>query len=159
MKKIFDFLLCFVLLCSLVACSFADAKEDTSPSSSSEIIKTDYSEFIARFSDTDTPEGPCYTVNITNINNETKEIEFEISYVGIKSSPLYCTDIIKAKIEEDNTVSFGWKDSWQNEGTGVLRLNPEDSSEIEILMTVTAEAEVNRATLSTHKEYRILTKK
>ena len=159
MKKIFALLLCFIILCSLVACSFADAKEGTSPSSSSEIIKTDYSEFIARFSDTDTPEGPCYTVNITGVNNETKEIEFAVSYVGIKSSPVYSTDTIKAKIEDDNTASFSWKDSWQNEGTGVLRLNPEDTSKIEILMTVTAEAEVNRATLSTREGYRSLTRR
>ena len=71
MKKILVCLLTLILLFSFTACALISAKEN-----SSEITKTDFSKYIARFSDTDTPEGPCYTVNIENINNETKEIEF-----------------------------------------------------------------------------------
>ena len=154
MKKILVCLLTLILLFSFTACALISAKEN-----SSEITKTDFSKYIARFSDTDTPEGPCYTVNIENINNETKEIEFTVSFVGVKSSPVYFTDKIKAVIADDNTASFNWTDSWKNEGTGVIKINPDDSSKIEILMTITKEAEVNRATLSTKAEYRVLTKR
>ena len=154
MKKILVCLLTLILLFSFTACALISAKEN-----SSEITKADYSKFIARFSDTDTPEGPCYTVNIENINNETKEIEFTVSFVGVKSSPVYSTDKIKAVIADDNTASFNWTDSWKNEGTGVIKINLDDSSKIEILMTITNEAEVNRATLSTKDEYRVLTKR
>ena len=154
MKKILVCLLTLALLFSFTACASISAKEN-----SSEITKADFSKFIARFSDTDTPEGPCYTVNIENINNETKEIEFTVSFVGVKSSPVYSTDKIKAVIADDNTASFNWTDSWKNEGTGVIKINLDDSSKIEILMTITNEAEVNRATLSTKDEYRVLTKR
>lgn len=130
-----------MLLCSFAAC----AAEEEQP--------VDYTTFCGNYSDTETVEGPCYTVSIVSVNNETKEIELSVSYVGVNSSPVYATDPIHASIADDNTVDFEWKDSWSNKGTGTLVLNPEDPSTVEILMTVTEEAEVNRASLSTGDQY------
>ncbi len=116
----------------------------------------DYTAFCGNYSDTETVEGPCYTVSILSVNNETKEIELSISYVGKNSSPVYTTDSIHASIADDHTVQFEWEDSWKNKGVGSLVLDPEDPSSVQLMMTVTEEAEFNRATLSTKEQYKTL---
>ena len=119
----------------------------------------DYSVFCGRYSNTDTPEGPCYTVNIISVNLETKAIELTVSFVGPNASPVYETDPISAAIGDDHTALFAWKDSWGNLGEGELVLNPDDPLTVQVLMTVTEEAEVNRGTLSTKGEYRTLNRR
>jgi len=61
--------------------------------------------------------------------------------------------------DENNTATFAWVDSWSNKGEGTLKLDPADTSSVQVMMTVTEEAEVNRATLSTHGDYMALTRR
>ena len=160
MKKSLVILVATALFCSLTACGSeidpsangmdTSAAESQQPSASA----IDYTAFCGNYSDTDTVEGPCYTVSILHADNETKAIEISISYVGIKSSPLYVTEPIHASIASDHTVQFEWTDSWQNQGIGTLVLNPDEPSMVQLMMTVTEEAEVNRATLSTHDQHK-----
>ena len=119
----------------------------------------DYTVFCGNYSDTETVEGPCYTVRIISVDNETKAIELEISFVGRNSSPIYVAEQICSTVTSDHTVQFEWKDSWENRGVGTLILNPDDPSTVQLMMTVTEEAEVNRATLSTHDEYKTFTRR
>ena len=146
MKKLRVVLLAMALLCWLFACT--GETEQATP--------TDYTVFCGRYTDTETDEGPCYTVNIISVDNETKTIELQISYVGINSSPVYETEPICATLASDHTASFAWKDSWKNQGTGILALHPDDPSQVQLMMTVTEEAEVNRATLATNDAYKTL---
>ena len=104
------------------------------------------------------PSGPSYFVIIDKIDNNTKSIEFSISYVGYNLSPLYETETIRTTIASDNTVQFNWSDSWGNKGNGTLVLNPNDTSSIKILVNITEDAGGNRATLSTFGEYKTLTR-
>ena len=185
MKKILTFLTVTVLLCSLTACSgkaeqTTDTKntatvkteqtddtnnnstpeteqsDDTKSDSAMETTPIDYTMFCGNYSDTETVEGPCYTVSIISVDNTTKAIDISISYVGPNSSPLYSTETIHASITSDHTVQFEWTDSWMNQGVGTLILNPDDPSTVQLMMTVTEEAEVNRATLSTGDQYKTL---
>lgn len=162
MKKTIAFLTVTVLLCSLAACaSQTDPPVDTTAISAVESEQppaslADYAVFCGNYSDTETVEGPCYTVSILRVDNATRAIEISISYVGIHSSPVYTTETIYASITSDHTVQFEWKDSWSNQGIGTLVLNPDDPSAVRLMMTVTEEAPVNRATLSTHDQYKIL---
>ena len=114
----------------------------------------DYTVFCGNYSDTETVEGPCYTVSIISVDNESKAIELAISFVGRNSSPVYAAEQIYSTIESDHTAQFEWEDSWENRGVGTLVLNPDDPSAVQLMMTVTEEAEVNRATLSTRDEYK-----
>lgn len=169
--------LAMLMLCSLTACG-ADSEQpvdstattttqDVAATTTTESTTTtqptqapvDYAVFCGRYSDTDTVEGPCYTVNITRVDNATKEIELSIGFVGKNSSPIYNTEVIIATVTEDHTVNFEWKDSWSNKGDGTLVLNPDDSSTVQLMMTVTEEAEVNRATLSTNGQYKTLNRR
>ena len=143
LKKIW---IAVLVICMLTACA-----GETEP--------VDYTAFCGHYSDTETVEGPCYTVSILSVDNETKEIEIQISYVGPHSSPVYTTELIEVFIADDHTVQFEWTDSWSNEGTGTLVLDPDDPSVVQLTMTVTKEAEVNRATLSTHGESRTLNRR
>jgi len=162
MKKSLVILVATALFCSLTACGgeIDPPATPTTPSAVETEQQTaspiDYTAFYGNYSDTDTVEGPCYTVSILHADNETKAIEISISYVGIKSSPLYVTEPIHASIASDHTVQFEWTDSWQNQGIGTLVLNPDDPSMVQLMMTVTEEAEVNRATLSTHDQHKTL---
>ena len=164
-KRIWVFLMTAVLFCMLAGCSGETEQiDDVADTPTTEVESpvaepVDYTAFCGHYSDTETVEGPCYTVSILIADNETKEIEIQISYVGPHSSPVYTTEPIKASIAEDHTVEFAWTDSWSNEGNGTLVLDPDDLSEVQLMMTVTKEAEVNRATLSTHDEHKILTRR
>jgi len=119
----------------------------------------DYTVFCGNYSDTETVEGPCYTVSILSVDPNSGAIEFTISYIGTHSSPIYSTEPIHASVLEDGTVQFEWTDSWKNQGNGTLMLNSEDESTVQLKMTVTEEAEVNRATLSTHGQVKTLTRR
>ena len=139
------------VICMLTACAGETAPPAAEP--------VDYAAFCGHYSDTETVEGPCYTVSILSEDNEDKTIEIQVSYVGLHSSPVYTTEPIEASIADDHTVQFAWTDSWANEGTGTLILNPDDLSAVQLTMTVTKEAEVNRATLSPHGESRTLNRR
>lgn len=137
------------------------ATETTQPSETTEATETpvDYSVFCGRFSNTDTVEGPCYTVNITGVDNETKTVELTVCFVGRNASPIYETDPISAHIADDHTAQFEWLDSWGNRGEGTLVLDPVDPQTVQVLMNVTEEAELNRGTLSTRGEYMTLNRR
>ncbi len=161
-KKLLTILMVTVLMCSLAACTDETEQPADTTSTPTEETKQsvaspiDYTVFCGNYSDTETVEGPCYTVSIISVDNATKAIEISISFVGVNSSPLYTTESIYASIASDHTVQFEWVDSWKNQGIGTLVLNPDDSSTVQLLMTVTEEAEVNRSTLSTHDQYKTL---
>ena len=140
MKKELVLFVTLMMVCILTACA----------------EPVDYTAFCGYYSDTETLEGPCYTVGILSVDNKSSAIELEISYVGINSSPVYVTEPICATIAEDHTVQFEWTDSWYNTGSGTLILKPDDPTAVELLMTVTEEAEVNRATLATGGQYKTL---
>lgn len=160
MAKLVTLLMVTVLLCSIA--SYADETglyidfEATSTAATEQPMTStaDYSVFCGNYSDTKTVEGPCYTVSILSVDNAAREIEILISRVGVNSSPLYTTESISASIASDHTVQFEWKDSWSNQGTGTLVLDPDDPSAVQLMMTVTEEAEFNRATLSTNDQYK-----
>lgn len=145
---------------STAADTVISTPSDISGSSSEEIGQSiDYTVFVGNYSDTDTPEGPCYTVSITSVDNAAGTMELAVFYVGFNASPVYETMPVQAEIQEDHTVHFEWTDSWGNAGNGILVLNPADSASVSLLMTVTQESEANRATLSTHEEYKALTRR
>lgn len=167
MKKTLAFCVALMLLFGFSSCAVGTeppagtpstpVTESEPPASPKQTeISVDYAVFCGHYSDTDTVEGPCYTVSILSVDNASRTIEISISYAGINSSPIYVTDSIFAPIADDHTVSFEWTDSWSNEGIGTLILNLADPSEIQVMVTVTQEAEVNRATLSTHDQYKTL---
>lgn len=120
-----------------------------------EINNFDYSAFCGTYCD---PEYKNYSVTINTIDNNTKSIEFTINYIGYNLSPIYDSNIIHATITDDNIVHFTWSDSWLNKGTGVMILDRNDTSSIQINVIVTEEADGNRATLSTFGEYKTLTR-
>ncbi len=120
-----------------------------------EINNFDYSAFCGTYCD---PEYKNYSVTINTIDNNTKSIEFTINYIGYNLSPIYDSNIIHATITDDNIVHFTWSDSWLNKGTGVMILDRNDTSSIQINVIVTEEADVNRATLSTFGKYKTLTR-
>jgi len=155
-KKLLSLLMAGLLLCSISACT--DKPEDT-PAAEEPAQQIDYSVFCGNYSDTETVEGPCYTVSIMSADNEAQSIEIIISYVGRNTSPVYNTEPISVRVENGNRAEFEWEDSWGNRGVGTLMLNPDDTSAVRLLMTVTEESEVNRATLSTHERYKTLARR
>ena len=64
-----------------------------------------------------TAEHGAYHITIGSIKNGY--VKFCIDYVGRNYSPIYGTDIIKAKIV-GNKASFTWSDGWENSGNGTL---------------------------------------
>lgn len=160
MKQCLALLIAAIMLFVLTACGEnAQPTDTTTTTVGTTEVPVDYTAFVARYSDTDTVDGPCYTVNITAADTASKTVEFVVSYVGPNSSPVYNTETISATVADDHTVAFEWADSWSNKGEGTLVLNPADTSSIQVMMTVTEEADVNRATLSTNGEYRTLTRR
>lgn len=162
MKKQLAILMAALLLCSLAACAGETEQPTETPDASTSETEqppastVDYTAFCGDYSDSETIEGPCYTVSISNADNEAKAIELAVYYVGPNASPIYATETIRASIADDHTVQFEWMDSWGNQGIGTLVLNPDDTSMVELMMTVTEEADTNRATLSTHDQYKTL---
>lgn len=180
-RKLLACLLSVLLLVSLLAgCAAAPAETTAStteqtetPPETTQAVETtaaiettaavvpavDYTVFCGKYSDTETVEGPCYTVNIISVDNEAKTVVLTVSFIGRNASPVYETDEITATIEDNHTAAFEWKDSWSNQGTGSLVLDPDDPQTVQIMMTVTEEAEVNRGTLSTKGEYKTLNRR
>ena len=153
---------------TIIAPSFEEIKSEedsaseteSTPSEAEPVVQVvDYSALCGYYSDVVNENGPCYSITINKIDNNTKTIEFEICYVGFNCSPIYDTGAIYATIASDNTVKFSWTDSWANKGTGTLILNPNNTSSIKIKVNVTEEADVNRATLSTYGDYETLTRR
>ena len=161
MRNILVFCLVLALLCRLPACTVGTVQPADTPSSPTTETEqpvsapVDYAVFCGNYSDTETVEGPCYTVSILSVDH-AGSIEISVSYVGSNSSPVYTTEPIRASIADDHTVQFEWTDSWMNQGIGTLVLDPGNPSAVQLMMTVTEEAEVNRATLSTHDQYKTL---
>ena len=100
----------------------------------------------------------AYLVEITDIT--ISSVTFRVSYLGVNGSPYYETNLITAKVTllEDPgyagiTETFSWEDSWGNKGIGTLQLgglNYIEGVHILLSMTVTQEAEFNRASLATN---------
>lgn len=175
-KKILALNVAIVLFCFLSACTVGTEQSSDAPTTSTveteqpsgvpttstveteqpAAVPVDYAMFCGNYSDTETVEGPCYTVSIISVDNAARTIEISVSYVGINSSPVYTTEPIHTSIADDHTVQFEWTDSWTNQGIGTLVLDPDNPSVVQLMMTVTKEAEVNRATLSTHDQYKTL---
>jgi len=160
MHKLLAFLMTTALLFSLSACA-GKTEQSAAPTTNSAAETNqptaspiDYAVFCGHYSDTETVEGPCYTVSIISVDNATKAIEISLSYVGINASPVYTTESIHTSVASDHTAQFEWEDSWANQGVGTLVLNPDDPSAVQLMMAVTKEAEVNRATLSTNDQYK-----
>lgn len=86
---------------------------------------------------------PAYGVAVNRIKNG--KIRFQISKAGVNGSPIYNSNIIKAKLK-NNKASFQWKDTWGNSGTGKLKLF-NGSVKLKIKQTYTAQW--NRSTLDT----------
>ncbi len=160
MKKQLVLLITVILMFTLAACGEAVQPDNTETTTTAPTEAPDgFAAFCGRYANTDAPEGPCYSIHISAADTASKTIEFTVSYVGPHSSPVYNTETISAVVADDHTVAFTWEDSWSNKGEGTLILNPEDTSSIQVMMTVTEEADVNRATLSTYGDYMALTRR
>ena len=86
---------------------------------------------------------PAYGVVINRIKNG--KVRFQISKAGVNGSPIYNSNIIKAKLKK-NKASFQWKDTWGNSGTGKLKLS---DGYVKLKVKQTYTAEWNRSTLDT----------
>ena len=54
---------------------------------------------------------PAYGVVINRVKNG--KVRFQISRAGVNGSPIYNSNVIKAKLK-NNKASFQWKDTWGN---------------------------------------------
>ena len=86
---------------------------------------------------------PAYGVAVNRI--KTGKIRFQISKAGVNGSPIYNSNIIKAKLK-NNKASFQWKDTWGNSGTGKLKLF---NGYVKLKIKQTYTAQWNRSTLDT----------
>ena len=86
---------------------------------------------------------PAYGVAVNRIKNG--KIRFQISKAGVNGSPIYNSNIIKAKLK-NNKASFQWKDTRGNSGTGKLKLF---SGYVKLKIKQTYTAQWNRSTLDT----------
>ena len=86
---------------------------------------------------------PAYGVAVNRIKNG--KIRFQISKAGVNGSPIYNSNIIKAKLK-NNKASFQWKDTWGNSGTGKLKLF---NGYVKLKIKQTYTARWNRSTLDT----------
>ena len=77
---------------------------------------------------------PSYSVIVNKVTN---------------GSPIYATAPITAK-RKGNTVSFKWKDTWGNSGTGTLKLY---KGYVKLKVKQTYTARWNRSTLDTSGKY------
>ena len=86
---------------------------------------------------------PAYGVAVNRIKNG--KIRFQISKAGVNGSPIYNSNIIKAKLK-NNKASFQWKDTWGNSGTGKLKLF---NGYVKLKIKQTYTSQWNRSTLDT----------
>ena len=73
----------------------------------------------------------------------------QLEKLGVNGSPIYATAPITAK-RKGNTVSFKWKDTWGNSGTGTLKLY---KGYVKLKVKQTYTARWNRSTLDTSGKY------
>lgn len=109
----------------------------------------DFSKYCGSYFDGNAENGPCYVFDLISVDKNTNVATFDIYYVGPNLSPLYETEIMTAKLDNNGSASFSWTDSWGNEGVGTFTVRAEVTYWIELEMTVTKEADTNRATLAT----------
>ena len=109
----------------------------------------DLSKYCGSYYDGNTENGPCYVFNLIIVDKNTNVATFEIYYVGPNLSPLYETETMTTRLDSNGSARFSWTDSWGNEGIGTFTVRLEVSCWIDLEMTVTKEAETNRATLAT----------
>ena len=87
------------------------------------------------------------------INKENKvtstKVRLQLEKLGVNGSPIYATAPITAK-RKGNTVSFKWKDTWGNSGTGTLKLY---KGYVKLKVKQTYTARWNRSTLDTSGKY------
>lgn len=86
---------------------------------------------------------PAYGVVINRIKNG--KVRFQISRAGVNGSPIYNSNVIKAKLK-NNKASFQWKDTWGNSGTGKLKFS---GRYVKLKIKQTYTADLNRSTLDT----------
>ena len=85
---------------------------------------------------------------IVNKVTSTK-VRLQLEKLGVNGSPIYATAPITAK-RKGNTVSFKWKDTWGNSGTGTLKLY---KGYVKLKVKQTYTARWNRSTLDTSGKY------
>lgn len=86
---------------------------------------------------------PAYGVVINRIRNG--KVRFQISKAGVNGSPIYNSNVIKAKLKGKKT-SFRWKDTWGNSGTGKLKFG---KNCVKVKVNQLQTARMNRSTLDT----------
>ena len=77
------------------------------------------------------------------------KVRLQLEKLGVNGSPIYATAPITAK-RKGNTVSFKWKDTWGNSGTGTLKLY---KGYVKLKVKQTHTARWNRSTLDTGGKY------
>ena len=82
-------------------------------------------------------------------NITSTKVRLQLEKLGVNGSPIYATAPITAK-RKGNTVSFKWKDTWGNSGTGTLKLY---KGYVKLKVKQTYTARWNRSTLDTSGKY------
>lgn len=90
---------------------------------------------------------PSYSVIVNKVTST--KVRLQLEKLGVNGSPIYATAPITAK-RKGNTVSFKWKDTWGNSGTGTLKLY---KGYVKLKVKQTYTARWNRSTLDTSGKY------
>ena len=90
---------------------------------------------------------PSYAVIVNKVTST--KVRLQLEKLGVNGSPIYATAPITAK-RKGNTVSFKWKDTWGNSGTGTLKLY---KGYVKLKVKQTYTARWNRSTLDTSGKY------
>lgn len=90
---------------------------------------------------------PSYSVIVNKVTST--KVRLQLEKLGVNGSPIYATAPITAK-RKGNTVSFKWKDTWGNSGTGTLKLY---KGYVKLKVKQTHTARWNRSTLDTGGKY------
>ena len=90
---------------------------------------------------------PSYSVIVNKVTST--KVRLQLEKLGVNGSPIYATAPITAK-RKGNTVSFKWKDTWGNSGTGALKLY---KGYVKLKVKQTYTARWNRSTLDTSGKY------
>ena len=90
---------------------------------------------------------PCYSVIVNKVTN--KKVTLQLEKLGINASPFYATYPITGN-RKGNTVTFKWRDTWGNSGTGTLKLY---NGYVKLKVKQVQSSRWNRSTLDTHGKY------
>ena len=90
---------------------------------------------------------PSYSIIVNKVTST--KVRLQLEKLGINGSPIYATAPITAK-RKGNTISFKWKDTWGNSGTGTLKLY---NGYVKLKVKQTHNAKWNRSTLDTDGKY------